>query len=158
MRVNSSTPESVSTNIFAPELTLNIVVFHAFEALLCKPAPDTFISEIPDVLVLSEMMGAENVSGISENRDRHEHVFTGLLYRQLRLVDVFKYIPHRQCSPLIGVEICECAPLIQPGNTSRINVIPKRSRSGRDELTGTDTNVENRAVKMALHQLNTGLR
>jgi hypothetical protein len=45
MRVNSSTPESVSTNIFAPELTLDFVVFHAFEALLCKPAPDTFISE-----------------------------------------------------------------------------------------------------------------
>lgn len=158
MRVNSSTPESVSTNIFAPELTLDIVVFHAFEALLCKPAPDTFISEIPDVLVLSEMMGAENVSGISENRDRHEHVFTGLLYRQLRLVDVLQYIPHRKSSPLVGVEVSECAPLVQPGDTSRINVIPKRSRSGSDELTSADTNVENRAVKMALHQFNTGLR
>lgn len=110
------------------------------------------------MLVLSEMMGAENVSGISENRDRHEHVFTGLLYRQLRLVDVLQYIPHRQRSPLVGVEVSEYAPLIQPGNTNLINVIPKRSRSGRDELTSTDTNVENRSVKMALHQLNTGLR
>lgn len=110
------------------------------------------------MLILSEMMGAENVSGISENRDRHEYVFACLLYRQLWLVDVLQYIPHRQCSPLVGVEISECAPLVQPGDTSRINVIPKRSRTGRDELTGTDTNVENRAVKMALHQLNTGLR
>lgn len=110
------------------------------------------------MLVLSEMMGAEDVSGISENWDRHEHVFTGLLYRQLRLVDMLQYIPHRQRSPLIGVEVSECASLVQPGNTSLINVIAKRSRSGGDELTGTDTNVENWSMKMSLHQLNTGLR
>lgn len=110
------------------------------------------------MLVLSEMMGAENVSGISENRDRQKHVFAGLLYRQFRLVNVLQYIPHRKSSPLVGVEVSECAPLVQPDDTSRINVIPKRSRSGSDELTSTDTNVENRAVKMALHQFNTGLR
>lgn len=110
------------------------------------------------MLVLSEMMGAENVSGISENWERHEHVFTGLLYRKLRLVDVFQHIPHRQRSPLIGIEVSECAPLVQPRNTSLINVIAKRSRSGGDELTGTDTNVENWSMKMSLHQLNTGLR
>lgn len=158
MSVNSSTPESVSANTFAPELTLDIVVFHAFKSLLCKPAPDTFISEIPDVLVLSEMMGAENVSSIGKNGDRHENKLCSLLYRQLRLVDVLQYIPHRQRAPLTGVEVSECAPLVQLGDTSQINVIPKRSRSGRDELTGTDTNVENRTVKMARHQLNSGLR
>ncbi|EPG3036680.1 hypothetical protein P6121_005163 [Citrobacter freundii] len=79
MRVNSSTPESVSANTFAPELTLDIVVFHAFKALLCKPAPDTLISEIPDVLVLPEMVRAKNVSGIGKNGDRHENKLCSLL-------------------------------------------------------------------------------
>lgn len=158
MRVNSSTPESVSANTLAPELTLDIVVFHAFKALLNKPALNTIVSEIPDVLVLPEMVRAKNVSGIGKNWDRHENKLCSLLYRQLRLVDVLQYIPHRQRAPLTGVEVSECAPLVQPGDTSRINVIPKRSRSGRDELTSADTNIENWAVKMARHQLNSGLR
>lgn len=157
MRVNSSTPESVSANTFASELTLDIVVFHAFEALLSKPALNTVVSEIPDMFVLPEMVRAKNVSGIGKNGDRHENKLCSLLNCKFWLVDVLQYIPHRQRAPLTGVEVSECAPLVQPDDTCRINVIPKRSRSGRDELTGTDTNVENRTVKMARHQLNTGL-
>lgn len=132
-------------------------MFSAFEALISKPAPDTAVSEIPDVFVFSEVMRAKDVTGISKNGDRYKYEFAGLPYRQFRLVDVLQNIPHRQRAPLIGVEVSECAPLVQPGNTSGINVIPKRSRSGRDELTGTDTNIQNGSMKMALHQLNTEL-
>lgn len=158
MRVNSSTPKSVSANTFAPELTLDIVVFHAFKALLSKPTLNTVVSEIPDVLVLPEMVRAKNVSGIGKNGDRHENKLGSLLNCKFWLVDMLQNIPHRQRAPLVGVEVSECAPLIQPGNASRINIIAKRSRSGRNELTGTDTNVQNRSMIVTFHQLNSGLR
>lgn len=132
-------------------------MFSAFEALISKPAPDTVVSEIPDVFVFSEVMRAKDVTGISKNWDRYKYEFAGLLHGQFWLVDMLQHIPHRQRAPLIGVEVSVCASLIQPGHASRINVITQRAGSCVNELTGSYTNIQNRSMIMTFHQLNTGL-
>jgi hypothetical protein len=67
----------VSPNALAAQVTFHLIIFHAFEALLTEPVAQTFVGEVPDMFVFAEVMRAEDVSAVTENRNRHKYEFTG---------------------------------------------------------------------------------